>query len=185
MDSGDYVALLGVIAGLIAFLVGLIQYVRAQLWKRAEFVAKEIKEFESKPSVKLAMQMLDWNARRYKLFPEKQPAEQEAVVTDKTLSSALVPHEDREPTVFTPVEVCIRDIFDQFLDGLERFEHFIESGLVTHKEFYPYLIYWIKIIGDRNSGRKPPEFYDSFWKYLDSYGYSGVQKLLGRYGYII
>jgi hypothetical protein len=184
MDSGDYVALLGVIAGLIAFIVGLIQYVRAQLWKRAEFVAKEIKEFESKRDVQMTMQMLDWNLREFKLFPEKKPGEQKVLITDEILSSALVPHEERIGG-FNEVEVCIRDIFDQFLDGLERFEHFIESGLVTHKEFYPYLIYWIKIIGDRNSGRKPPEFYDSFWKYLDSYGYSGVQKLLGRYGYII
>ena len=79
MDPGNWVALLGVIAGLIAFVAGLFQYVRAQQWKRAEFVGKEIKEFESKPAIRIAMQMLDWNARDFELFPEEEPAKRKVL----------------------------------------------------------------------------------------------------------
>ena len=185
MEIGNWIGLMGVIAGLIAFLTGLVQYVKGQKWKRAEFVAKEIKEFESDPKNDIAMQMLDWNSREYELFPdEKDPDNRKIDVEDSTLCSALVPH-TKKPSGFKPVEVCIRDIFDQFLDAFERFEHFIQSGLVNPDEFKPYLIYWIEIMGDNKSKRKPPEFYKSLWSYIDFYSFTGVQKLFSRYGFDI
>jgi hypothetical protein len=184
MASGNWIALLGVVAGLIAFVNGLLQYARAQRWKRVEFVAKEVKEFESNPDSKMAMQMLDWNVRSYELFPEKEPEKRKVKVDDDILSSALVPHVDK-PFGFSEAERRIREIFDQFLDALDRFEHFIQSRLVTRKEFRPYLIYWIEMMGDMNNPRKPKKFRRSLWKYIDFYGFSGVQRLFGRYGYNI
>lgn len=43
MNSSDWIAIIGVLCGLIVFMVGIFLYYRAQKWKRAEFVAKEIK----------------------------------------------------------------------------------------------------------------------------------------------
>ena len=47
------------------------------------------------------------------------------------------------------------------------------------------LIYWIEIMGNEESDRKPLEFYETLWKYIDYYAFSGVQKLFYRYGYDI
>ena len=184
MEPGNWIALLGVAAGLIAFANGLFQYARAQRWKRVEFVAKEVKEFESNPACKMAMQMLDWNVRPYELFPDQKPDKRVVLVADNDLASALVAPE-KKPGGFSAKEARIRDIFDQFFDALERFEHFIESGLVTHGEFRPYLVYWIEIVGDKDNDAKPPEVRNSLWRYIDFYGYSGIQKLFRRYGYDI
>ncbi|HEY6331626.1 MAG TPA: hypothetical protein VI756_20035 [Blastocatellia bacterium] len=49
---------------IMALLFGLLQYRKSERWKRAEFVAKEIKEFESDPLVQNAMLMIDWGVRR-------------------------------------------------------------------------------------------------------------------------
>ena len=183
MDTCNWIGLFGVIGGLGAFLTGFFRYLRTQKWKRAEFVAKEVKEFESKPAIMMVMRMLDWELRTYELYPENKPGRQRVWVSDDTLCAALISHGDKQK--FSKKEARVRDIFDQFLDGLEKFEHFIQSGLVNHEEFRPYLIYWIEIIGDKSKNRKPERFYEVFWRYIDFYGYHGVQNLFMRYGYDI
>lgn len=154
MKASELISLIGVFVGLGAFISGYIQYVKAQKWKRAEFVAKEIKEFEAKPKIKLAMQLLDWNARKYDIGDSDD--EKEILIHDRILGEALRPHNERSS--FNPTEVFIRDVFDAYFDSLERFDHFIESGLVTPEEFRSYLTF---------------------------YGYTGVINLLSRYGYIV
>ena len=67
MTSSDWIAIVGVISGIIAFCVGLWQYRREQQWKRAEFVAEQMNSFESNLKIKLALQMLDYNSRTYEL----------------------------------------------------------------------------------------------------------------------
>ena len=185
INTGNWIALLGISGGIIAFITGFIQYIKAQRWKRAEFVAKEIKEFESKQAIKVAFQMLDWNVREYELYTkEKKSTEQKILIDDDKLISALVLHIDKK-SYFTDEEIFIRDIFDQLLDAFERFEHFIQSGLVSQEDFRPYLIYWIEIMGDMDCRRKPKQFYESLWSYIDFYGYYGVQKFFSRYSYDI
>src|SRR5437763_11822396 len=69
MELGHWISLGTAVAALIAFIVGLAQYRHAQRWKRAEFVAKEIKELKSDPAIRNALLMLDWNERYIELFP--------------------------------------------------------------------------------------------------------------------
>ena len=54
------------VAILLTFFVilgGLYQFMQAQRWKRAEWVASETKAFLGDPEVKNALHMLDWNGR--------------------------------------------------------------------------------------------------------------------------
>jgi hypothetical protein len=190
MEHGIWIAVGTVAAALIAFVMGLIQYRHAQRWKRAELVAREIKDFKSDPAIRNALLMLDWNDRYIELFPqEPDPAKRRALVNDTLLGHALTPLPDKAAArlheEFKTEEIAIRAAFDQLFDALERFEYFIQAGLVKRKEFDPYLSYWIEILGNRRSNRKPPQVLDNLWAYLDSYSYSGVQKLLRRYGYNI
>lgn len=184
MKPNDWIAIFGVFAGMIAFFSGLYQYIKAQQWKKAEFVAKEIKEFEAEPQINIALQMLDWNSREYDLLRKSSEAKKKVFITDESLCKALVPHTEKS-SGFDPNQVIIRDIFDQLLDSFEKFEHFIQSGLVSHNDFKPYLFYWIEIIGNRDSGRKPEEFYTRLWAYIDFYGYNGVQSFIKRFGFDI
>jgi hypothetical protein len=190
MDTREWVALGTAAAAFVAFLGGLIQYRHAQRWKRYEFVAKEIKDFKADPAVHNALLMLDWNERYIELFPdEPDPARRKALVTDALLAHALTPLADKSAArlheEFKNEEIAIRAAFDRLFDALERFEYFIQAGLVQRSEFDPYLRYWIDLIGHREGTRKPPEVLDNLWAYVDSYSYSGVQKLLRRYGYNI
>jgi hypothetical protein len=181
MDTGAWLTLAAMAGGLIAFLAGLMQYRKAQRWKRAEFVAGAIKEFKADPMVRNVLLMLDWNERAIDLFPhDPDPNKRSIRIEDSAIAAALVPHLTRSN--FSPVESALRDTFDRFFDHLERFEYFLEAGLVSVREFAPYLRYWLDILGNENSGRKSPEFVRALWVYLDFY-YSGVISLLRRFGY--
>ena len=183
MDAGVWISVVGIAAGLAAFVAGLRQYIIGQQWKRAEFVAAQIKEFEAYVGAGIAMTMLDWNVRTIQLFPsEEEPTKQWVNVNDKILAAALIPHTQRPN--FTHEEAAIRDAFDQFFDGFERFEHYIQSCLVSPKDFQPYIGYWIEIIGNPRNERKPAEVRNSLWKYIHAY-YAPVQRFFARYGYNI
>lgn len=209
MNASNWITLTGVMTTSAAFLFGLLQYSRSQKWRRAEFAAKEFKEFKSTPIIADAMLMLDWNHRIYKIeknsYPfelsekeEKQGGKGEEyfsiVVDDTVLANALVHHshkercpspERRQPG-FTLPEVYVRDAFDEFLEGLQMFENFIESRLVSEDNFRPYLFYWLDIIGNKNNHSTKPDWCRSnIWHYIDAYGYKSVQKLCSRFGYDI
>ena len=169
-----------VIVGLATAIAGVVEYGKAQQWKRAEFIATQIEKFESRPAVVASMLMLDWNERAIQLFPERAGRASMITVTDSALAGALIPHTEKSP--FSEVETRIRDNFEQFFDGLERFDHFIQSGLLSDRDIAPYLSYWLEIIGDPG-GRKPPELVHGIWRYLGCYRYSGVVSLLRRHGY--
>ncbi|MBE9159429.1 lipase family protein [Nodosilinea sp. LEGE 06152] len=111
----------------------------------------------------------------------KRLASQSQAIAPKTLE--LVQQYDNEEFV---IEVTLRDWFDSFLGGLEYFEIMIESGLVTAEEIKPFIIYWIRLIGDRRYRRKGGSgFYDKLFHYIHWAGYGRVQKLFERFGFKI
>ena len=105
------------------------QYKKEKKWKKAEFVSKEIKEFKSDQAVKNVMLMLDWNEREINLSDD---GTKKIFDIDTELSKALEPKTYRnEKGGFTSEQALIRDYFDIFFDYLERFDSFIEVGLVV------------------------------------------------------
>jgi hypothetical protein len=178
MMVGNWISLFGIVVGAAAFLSGRRQYVMAQKWKRAEHVAAETKAFFDHVDVVNTFYMLDWNSRQFTL-----PDGSVTQIDDDIITRALRYH-----TVdgsFTPTEEFIRLTFDSFLGALERFECFIEVGLISSHDVRPYLKYWINVIGNKRSGRKDEAFYDAFWGYIDAYGYTGAQSFLKRFGHDI
>jgi hypothetical protein len=181
VEAHFWLTLGAMIGGAVAFIAGLMQYRQAQRWKRAEFVANEMREFKADPMVRNALTLLDWNERAVELFPREPDPEKRCVrVEDHTIAQALVPHLTR--CDFSPVEIALRDTFDRFFDRLERFEYFLEARLVHRREFAPYLAYWLDILGNEHNGRKSPEVVRAIWVYIDFY-YGGVTSLLRRFGY--
>jgi hypothetical protein len=199
------VSIVGFAGTLVAFIVALRQYKRSEQWKRGEFVAEEIKEFESNQTVRNAFLMIDWSVRKIKLDNTPGDGRGDIVsVTREMQTRALLPHTIKphydhlrnapsSPSTpigsergvsarFTPDEARIRDTYDVFLDYLERFANFIKSGLVSPKEFEPYLSYWINSIAGEQKIQADIAWRLSLLTFIDFYEYDGVQYLFGALG---
>lgn len=175
----DILTALALIGGSLAFILGLIQYRKAQQWKRAEWIAQEMKLFFSNQMVQNALLMIDWGKRRIPLFPHREKFEDRyVVVSDEDVKHALRPHEERPG--FSDVEASIRDCFDRFLDGLERFESYVATGLVRSKDLEPYLAYWGYHIASAKSSDKKAERLSQLREYMERYGYAGATRLIKR-----
>lgn len=165
------------------FLIGLARYKKDQVWKRSEFVAREMKDFTSDKVVQVVMSILDWGARYVELFPDKPVHADRFVRVDRSiLKAALQCHTYRSPDPekirFTRTEVAIRDHFDHFLSYFERFDQFVVAGLIAPEELKPYLTYWIETI----SKNMEEDVRNFMHHYIDQYGYRGTQDLFVRFG---
>ncbi|MGD1928764.1 MAG: hypothetical protein ACFB12_07620 [Leptolyngbyaceae cyanobacterium] len=84
------------------------------------------------------------------------------------------------------IELTLRDWFDEFLGALEACDNAIVAGIVTAEDLEPFIIYWVRVMGDRQYRRKGGSgFYDQLFHYIYWAGYTGVQDLFERYGYKI
>jgi len=194
------VSIIGFGGTITALLFGVFQYRRSEKWKRAEFVAKEIKEFESDPVVRNALLMIDWGVRKINLnFVPGGQFENYIEVTREMQRKALMPHscktiddspasdDDPEGPVrgYTSVEALIRDSYDTLLDYLERFGNFVRSGLVSKEEFEPYLTYWLQSMAANEGSKEDRAWRLALLTYISFYRYSGVWHLFKVYGMAI
>jgi hypothetical protein len=206
------ISIFGFVAVLVTLLFGIKQYRRAEKWKRGEFIANAIKEFESNPTVRNALLMIDYGRRNINIFQKPDLSDQDGVrITRGIQWRALLPdtlkrefEEYRDASlkslapispatrqldeaedvgeVFTPLEAKIRDSYDLFLDYLERFASLIELRLVTAKEFDPYLKYWIDAITKNDLPERSSTWRCTLLTYINFYGYPGVRSLFAAYG---
>jgi hypothetical protein len=75
----DLLKAIALVGAAIAFAIGLVQYRRAQQWKRAEWVAQEMKQLFSDPIVQAALMMIDWGSRQILLYPDRENIEERFV----------------------------------------------------------------------------------------------------------
>lgn len=201
------VSMLGFGGAIAAFSFAVFQYRRAEKWKRIEFIAKEIKEFESDPVIQNALLMIDWGARRINLFLLPNSTGKDSIKITRDIQwKALLPHplkkehseyrtfgsseeeiksedyqEDYHKKTFTTKEAKIRDTYDAFLTRLDRFATFIQSGLISLEELKPFLNYWIDAM-TQNEHAEDATWRFTLLSYIHFYNYSGVQFLLERFG---
>lgn len=164
-----------------AFLIGLWQYHKAQVWKRLEFVAGEMKAFFDDEAASAAMTMLDWSRKEIQLFRFRNPDDSTSeTVTYEIVKASLGTERGKR---HNKVESAVREIFDRFLSYLERFEGFIETGAVKQKDLKPYLHYWTKLLSGSNchSPLVSIEVLPQLWAFVDHYGYDKVRHFVGRY----
>lgn len=171
---------------LVGLLVGgtfaFLRFDKEQRWKRKEFTYGLIRTFEDDPAIKRAQLMLDWSERQMRFPNPHNPSETcDFLVTDALIVSALRPIPAEGLLRFTPEEMCIRDGFDHFLTSVERFDTFIEAGLIRPQDVEPYLHYWFALLAD---GRpKARDKWAAVQSYIDCFGYDRVKQLMKRCGY--
>lgn len=138
----------------IGLIVGLIQYRRAQVWKRMEFAASLVRRVASDNELTLAITFLDWRHRHFST-PEKykvvsggrlQFCHSHATMARvfSMSSREILPETgmlDLKQEEITLESMIYIDIFDRFFEYLEEVHSFIEMGLVK-KADVKILSYW-------------------------------------------
>ncbi|HST50982.1 MAG TPA: hypothetical protein VLJ61_03145 [Pyrinomonadaceae bacterium] len=187
IDWFDLISKLGILAAAGVFWIGLYQYDQGQQWKREEFLASTMHDFNDSLKIQNARQMLDSlklyqkGGRPIKLYPDQKEFNDQYInVSGQTIRSALSTDDSKS---FNLDEIAIRDCFDVFLSFLERFDHYIESGLVTKEAVFTYINYWIEMLGTGNMMEKNDR--DMLFKYVVAYKFNKVLCLLEKYGYNI
>jgi hypothetical protein len=193
------VSVVGVCVAAIVFYEGLRQYRRAQVWKRAEFLANEIKELLADRKAANALTMIDWGARRIKLDPEGQPI----VVTYAMQSEALLPHTRVELSAGAPIEssrasidettlgkfssneALIRDCYDALLDRLDRLGSYLETGLLSPADIRPYLGYYVDELAAPAANATEALWNLTLFTYVRFYHFRGIPILFERFGHDI
>ena len=91
MTLEDALKIGGLSVTAVALTSGTYQYWKAQRWRRAEFVAQEIKAMKADRLVQAAMLMLDWDGRKIELSPEElDPQMRWVVVTQELVVATLL-----------------------------------------------------------------------------------------------
>ena len=183
----------GLLGTLAAAVVAVITFRRTEKWKRAEFLAAKMKEFFDDRRVQQAMTLIDWGSRRVLLLDATASDGGVVRVTRQLQTRALLPHTLVDATAgsdgegdcdgavpmrrFSPEEAAIRDRYDAFLDGLERFAGYVQSGLVAAQDLRPYVGYWVDDIHAPTKDVEDAEWCAALLTYIHFYRYSGVQQL--------
>jgi hypothetical protein len=105
------------VISLSLLIKGIYEYTKAQKWKKAEFVSKEIKEFYNDFDIKRAMILLDWNSNELDLKTNEIEGENKFYFNDDLIVSALQTHKDSP--AFSDKEVVIKCVLIVCLIGLQ------------------------------------------------------------------
>lgn len=166
----------GVIIGIAGLWYTALQYRASEKWKRAEFVVKEVKEFESDERVKLIEQALDYTDTKHYPF-KKDTIDIDRGKMNKSLDTA--------GEVFTGTVDILRNSFDGYFDHLSIFDRYVKSDVMNFEEIKPYLEYYIDIIGDTANPRLSMQSRKLIWSYLNNYHFTDVQELFCLFDYNI
>jgi hypothetical protein len=193
LDEVKYVIkVAGGVGSFIVFCIAVSTYYRTERWKRAEFLAHEMKEFLATVGVQRAMLLIDWGERRIRLL-ENVPEDQAIIPVDRAMQvRGLRPHimvtgdeSDTESMIvtdsvdsdrFTQPEAAIRDCYDSFLDGLERFASYTNVASLR-----PYLGDWIDDISGPTNSPDDAAWNAALLTYISYYRFTGVLWLFNEF----
>ena len=168
---------LRLIATLAAALVALRQYLRAQAWKRMEFVAREVQQFRTSPAVGRVLIMLNWDGGTIDLGWRDMVCQTAKVTPDLVVRALQLP--DEICSKQTELEALVRHQFEQFVEFLEHFETVISAGLVKGGDLGPYVE---NVMSDLSgNGRVQRSLLEAFWTFVDSYGHEKARRLVQRF----
>lgn len=180
---------LTILGAIIAFLVALCQYKKAQQWKRTEFkltYMTHYKEILKDFNVMRGLMMLDWNSIEIPLKEEEIGRRKKFWFDDEILRSALRIHLDLEENEgFSDVETVIRFSMDETLEKLGAFYPFFQEGNIKKDEVPGTIIYWLDLIGNKENQSKDEETRKTLWKYIIKYRFTDLINLCSAFGYKI
>ena len=125
------VSVAGAVGSFIVVCIGVLTYYRTERWKRAEFLAHEMKDFFGTVRVQTALLLIDWGERRIRLL-ENVPDDEAVIKVNRAMqvrglrphilvtggesdSGYMVVKDGPESDRFSQPEAAIRDCYDAFL----------------------------------------------------------------------
>jgi hypothetical protein len=163
------------IVGAIGFGLALIQYGRAQRWKRSEFATGILDQLWSDERIRFACIALDWKKKtvmvgeQYKTFDPSQSFVHQISVMEEGLAT-----EERSMSFAWP-RSYYQECFDRFFEYLSLVDHYLEVDLFDVQDVKP-LGYWLSLI-------QYPKYANDkaiFLTYARFYGFDGVSRLISR-----
>ena len=93
LDEFTYVVkVAGGVGSFVVFCIAVSTYYRTERWKRAKFLAHEMKEFFATVGVQRALLLIDWGERRIRLL-ENVPDDQAVIPVNRAMQvRGLRPH---------------------------------------------------------------------------------------------
>jgi hypothetical protein len=168
-----------------------------QNWKKAEFLANQVKDFYADEIIDRVTQMVDWSTCKIRFDEmvehvlsvhdniENGKAENEQSYRkeffDKNLvviiSQALRIHSDSDP--FTELETNVRHEFDWFFFRLGQFQHMIVSKLFSYDEVEIHLDYVLDLFsGGLGDDHVSPELTRNIDAYMVKYSFAATKSLI-------
>ena len=173
----------GFIVVTIGGVVGIVQYLKTQKWKKAEFLAQKHKEFVENLYVQNTMKMLDGFALCLPVNKNEFDGVNEYIEFHRSkLKAALTPaHEKSRPKDQIYIRLCI----DKFIFYLGTFQNYIDNEIVDAQHVENLIWYWIKIIGDKNDDTIDSTTKMLLHDYINRHNFDSTKKLLASFNYAI
>lgn len=172
----------GFIIAAFGFYKAYIEFRDAQKWKKAEFLAKEAKEFFTDKNVVRALKFLDYREHEIPVLDAEISKYKTIKFNQDILLRAW--SVDRPIAEFSQEELIIRNITDDFFTKLSYFNTYLDTKLINLEDLRPYFIYWINILGNSKSGKRSKTVMRQLWIYIDYFEYSSIRELVNKFGFL-
>lgn len=166
------IEIIGTAIALAGFLFAVYEYSQAQVWKRKEFAAAQLRRLQEDEMLAMCCLMLDYTVRKLSVPARLKVFTKEESFTHKSelLMQGLQPENERSS--FEWPLIAYRDGFDSLFTYLsEIYDH--RQSKLYHLEDIEGLRYWLNEL-------KNPRFYpkDTFRKFCEHYQYPKVFALV-------
>lgn len=162
------------IAGIITAAKWIYEYSAKLRWEKSRFMLERIESLLQRESTQQVHFMLDWNSIELDFDGRK------VRVDDQMLFEALQTHDIKD--FFTRDEIKIRELFDEYFDGLTEFLILDECGLVDKKDMNKFMKYWLDILsGERSS--KSEKLNGRISEYMLFYGFGKLHGFIRKKSY--
>jgi hypothetical protein len=163
--------ILSALGFIMAFIIGLWQYIRTQRQEKVALLLPLINEFETDEEIQIACHLLDYDQGTF-----VYKGQEYTFSNNELLKAMEVVEWDQE---WPPLHEAIREVLDRYFDFLGKLASFIEIRLIKFKElkyFYYYFELLVRIEKYKGKG-----FEESLKRYLEAYRFNGCRKCLDEY----
>jgi hypothetical protein len=176
----EVVAILVLAAGLFA---GLFQYYDNSRRTNATKGTDEIDNFLSDEVVRAVLRTIEYS--EIEVMATNSVGKPLAVWMSPALFMSALSHQTAHNGKFDPNEYAVREMFDRFLQKLERIEYLIQGGVIEQRDFENRFSYWLQLMGEKPSGllsHFEEQRKHQLWIYIRMYRFNAVTRLFERYG---
>jgi hypothetical protein len=145
------------------------EYSQSRKFEKNKFLLERYEKFSNLESTKKVEKLLDWNKITLNINNS------EIIVDDSFLVESLKTHNQKAKFDFN--EVYIREIFDEYFNGLTELIILSKTGLIDKKNLKKFTKYWVEIINGKNKN-KPEVFVETINNYLEFYKFSEIIKFI-------